>query len=245
MLHIAICDDQPRELEIVAAYTREYIEQNRIDAELRQFTHPDTLLLACETERFSLYILDIVMPMINGIEVGREIRRLGREAQILYATSEPSFALEAYAANPINYLLKPIDKLKLFDTLALAVTKLSLADEATITVKTKDGLRVVSLFTIVCCEYTARAARYTLTDGETITTRTLQESFSEHIAPLLQDKRFLQPHNAFALNMSRVENFSKNGFTMRGGAIVPISAKQYGVVREAYMHYLLAKEGAE
>lgn len=243
MLHIAICDDQPEELETVAMYTKEYIEQNRIDAQLRQFTHPDALLIACETERFPLYILDIVMPMVSGIEVGREIRRLDREAQIIYATSEPGFALAAYAANPVNYLVKPIDKEQLFSSLALAISKLNLTEESTLTVKTNAGLRVVSLFTIVCCEYAQRVARYTLADGEIITTRTLQESFAEHIAPLLQDKQFLQPHNAFVLNMRRVEGFSKVGFTMRGGAVVPISTKQYGAVRDAYTDYLLAKEG--
>lgn len=243
MLHIAICDDHPLELETVATYTKEYMELNRIDAQLRQFTHPDALLIACETERFSLYLLDIVMPMINGIEVGREIRRLDREAQIIYTTTEPSFALDAYVANPINYLLKPIDRSKLFETLALALSKVDLEEEATLTVKTKNGLRVVPLFSIVCCEYTERTARYTLTDGETITTRTLQESFAEHIAPLLRNQHFLQPHHAFVLNMRRVEGFSKDGFTVRGGLRIPISAKQYATVRNTYMDYLLSKKG--
>lgn len=245
MLHIAICDDQPQELETVVAYTKEYLETNRIDAQLRQFTHPDALLTACETERFSLYLLDIVMPMVNGIEVGREIRRLDREAQIIYATSEPSFALDAYAANPVNYLLKPLNKKQFFDTLSLAISRLDLAAEATLTVKTNAGLRVVPMFAIVCCEYTGRTARYTLADGEIIATRTLQEGFAEHIAPLLRDERFLHPHNAFVLNMSRVEAFSKDGFTMRAGVTVPISAKQYGAVRDRYMDYLLAKEGTK
>lgn len=245
MFHIAICDDQPLELETIVAYTEEYIECNRIDAEIRQFTHPDTLLIACETERFSLYILDIVMPMVNGIEVGREIRHLDREAQIVYATSEPGFALDAYAANPVNYLLKPIDKFKFFDTLTLAISRLDLEDEVTLTVRTKEGLKVVPLFTIICCEYVQRTARYTLTGGETFTTRTLRESFTEHIAPLLRDRHFLQPHNAFILNMRRVEVFSKDSFTMRGNVTIPISAKQYGTVRDSYMDYLLAKEGVK
>lgn len=245
MVHIAICDDQPQELETVVTYTADYIEQKRMNAHIMQFTHPDALLIGCETKRFSLYILDIVMPMVNGIEVGCEIRRLDKEAQIIYATSEPSFALEAYAANPINYLLKPINKAKLFHTLDLAFSRLDLAEEETLTLKTKEGLRVISLFTIVCCEFTQRTARYTLANGEAITTRTLQESFSEHMLPLLQDSRFLQPHHAFVLNMSRVEGFSKDGFTMRGGAFIPISSKQYSVVRDRYMDYLMAKDGVK
>lgn len=243
MFRIAICDDQPLELETVAAYTKEYLERNQIDAVVHAFSHPDALLFSCEKERFQLYILDIVMPMVNGITVGREIRRFDREAQIIYATSEPGFALDAYAANPVNYLLKPIDKDLFFDTLAFAVTRLDLANEAALTVKTKDGLRVITLFSIAFCEYTERAARYTLVGGETITTRTLQESFAMHIAPLLRNKHFLQPHNAFVVNLARVEGFSKHSFTMRGGMAVPISTKQYAAVRDTYMDYLLTKEG--
>lgn len=242
MLHIAICDDQPLELEAVAAYINEYMEMHGIYAETRQFTHPDVLLTACETERFQLYILDIVMPMIDGIEVGREIRRLDREAQIIYATSEPGFALDAYVATPTNYLLKPIDKNQFFNTLALVFFKVDMVDESVITLKTHDGFRVVHLFTIVCCEYVERTARYTLAGGEIIRTRTLQESFTEHVAPLLRNGRFLQPHNAFVLNMSRVEVFSKGGFIMRGGSMVPISTKQYAVVRDTYMDYLLQRK---
>ena len=37
------------------------------------------------------------MPMVSGLELGKEIRRLDLEAQIIYATTEPQFALLAYA----------------------------------------------------------------------------------------------------------------------------------------------------
>jgi hypothetical protein len=45
--------------------------------------------------------------------------------------------------------------------------------------------------------------------------------------------------------MNRVEAFSKNGFVMHGGAMIPIPAKQYPSVRDTYMDYLLAREGCE
>jgi len=70
-----------------------------------------------------LYILYIVMPMVSGLELGKEIRHLDREAQIFYATTEPQFSLQAYAASPINYLVKPIEKQTPFDTLTLASLK--------------------------------------------------------------------------------------------------------------------------
>ncbi len=243
MLCIAICDDLPEQLAVISEYTKEFLNRNALDAEIFPFISPDALLRACETERFHIYILDIVMPMINGIEVGRAIRRLDREAQIIYSTTEQSFALESFVANPINYLIKPIDMMQLFETMELAVSKINTAKEPVISLKTKEGLRIIKLSSIIFCEYFNHAVSYTLMGGEILTTRSMQESFSEHIKPLLSDLRFLRPHSSFVVNMSRVEAFSKEGFVMHGGAFIPIPAKQYTSVRDMYMDYLFARAG--
>lgn len=243
MLRIAVCDDQPRELQGLISLTNQYLSANNLDAEVTEFSHPDALLTAVEAESFHLYILDIVMPMVSGLELGKEIRRLDCEAQIIYATTEPQFALQAYAASPINYLIKPIDKQQLFDTLTLAISKADLIEEQTFAIKTADSLRVIKLSHIACCEYRSHAVIFSLTDGEEVSSRTVRESFSEYCAPILRDKRFLQCHSAFVINMRRVERFAKDSFTLCGGKTVPIAAKQYPAVRDAYMDYLMTKGG--
>ena len=242
MLRIAICDDQPRELEVINEYITEYLDTHTLEAELKEFSHPDKLLTATESERFHLYILDIVMPMVNGLELGKEIRRLDREAQIIYATTEPQFALQAYAASPINYLIKPIEKQQLFDTLTLAISKVDLAEDQTFAVKTAESLRVIKLSDIICCEYRNHAAIFRLANGEEVSSRTFRENFSEYCASILRDRHFLQCHTSFIINLRRVERFAKDSFTLYGSRIVPIAAKQYPAVRDAYMDYLMAKE---
>lgn len=171
MLRIAICDDMLQDLQNLILLTNQYLAANGLDAEVMKFSHPDALLTAIETESFHLYILDIVMPMLNGLELGKEIRRLDREAQIIYATTEPQFALQAYAANPINYLIKPIDKRQLFDTLTLAISKIDLSEEPAFTVKTAESLRVIKMAYIACCEYRSHAVIFSLTNGEEVVSR--------------------------------------------------------------------------
>jgi len=244
MLDIAVCDDDPVQLAQIAGYTSEFLQLHQYKAAVRQFLHPDDLLNTCEKQRFHLYILDIVMPMINGIEVGKHIRTLDSEAQILYATYEPGFALQSFATNPINYLLKPIDKQQFFNSLALAISKLDLTRESTFAVKTQEGIRILRLSDIICCEYTKHTAIYSLVGAKTVTTRTIQGTFSQHIARLLQDGRFVRPHVSYVLNMYHVESFTKNRFVLRDGYSVPIVAKQYTEVRDIYMNYLVAKESS-
>lgn len=241
MLHIAICDDIPDQLTIMSDLVKDYTEEKGIDADINIFQQPDSLLTACETERFHLYLLDMVMPMMNGVQIGIEIRRLDREAQIIYATTAPEFALDSFTANPLSYLIKPLDRQTLFNTLDLAFSKIDISEEATITVKTRDGLRVLPHSSIACCERLGKSVRYLLITGETVESLTIRCPFSEHIAPLLHDKRFLQPHASFALNMSRVESLNEQGFTLRGGTVVPIAKKQYTVVRNAYLDYQFKK----
>lgn len=242
MLHIAVCDDMPDQLAIVASLAKEYIEEKGLDAEIHPFPHPDNLLTACETERFHLYLLDMVMPMMNGVQLGIEIRRLDREAQIIYVTTAPEFALDSFTANPLGYLIKPLERQKTFDTLDLAFSKIDTGEEAGIALKTRDGLRVLPHSSIACCERLGNSVRYLLTTGETVESLTIRCPFSEHIAPLLRDRRFLQPHASFALNMSRVESLNEQGFTLRDGTVVPIAKKQYTAVRNAYLDYRFKKE---
>ena len=241
MLKIAVCDDQPTELATLEALTKEYAATSCPNAKIAFFSHPDALLTACEKESFHIFLLDMVMPMVSGLELGREIRRSSTDAQIIYITTEPGFALDAYAVNPLHYLLKPVDKERLFAALDLAAEKTDYGDEITVTVKTKNGLRTISADRIALCEYKRHAVLYTLINGETIETTTIPDSFTEHIAPLLRDKRFIQPHAAFVVNMSLAERLDKDGFTLRGGAFVSVSGKQYTAVRNAYMSYRLGE----
>ncbi len=241
MLKIAICDDVSTELRCIAALTNEYLTEHNVKAYIREFSHPEALLTVCEADIFHIFLLDMVMPMISGLELGRSIRRVSTDAQIIYITTEPGFALDAYSVNPLHYLLKPVDKGALFAALALAAEKVGFGEETVVTVKTRDGLRTLSADVVVCCEYARHTVTYTLVSGEQVETSTISGSFTEHAATLLRDRRFIQPHAAFIVNMNCVERLSKDGFTMRGGVCVPVSGKQFSTVRNAYMSYRLGE----
>ena len=241
MLRIAICDDMESELRAIVELTYEYVKTQNIATEIFEFNHPDKLLRSCENETYHIFLLDMVMPMISGLELGRSVRRISTDAQIIYITTEPSFALDAYSVNPLNYILKPVKKQVLFDALNLAAQKVHFGKEITITLKTCNGLRSLSTDIISSVEYVRHSAIYTLVSGEKVETLTLSTSFTDHIEPLFCDKRFIQPHVSYVVNMSLVERLDREGFTLKVGLFIPISGKKLPSVRNTYMSYRLGE----
>jgi len=245
MISVAICDDMADQLTVTSNLTEEYIKTHNVDMKVSWFSHPDQLLTTLQTERFHVYILDIVMPMVNGIQLGREIRKSDIEAQIIYVTTEPQFALESFSSNPLNYLIKPISKELFFDTMSLALSKVTENIQKVLRIKTSNGIRALNHADIVCCEYIKHTVRYTTTKADYIITVTMREPFADIVAPLFEDYRFIQPHTSYVINMSRVERMTKDAFYMQGGAVVPIAQKRYTQTSDSYLDYLLNKGGSK
>lgn len=67
-----------------------------------------------------LVLLDIRMPLLDGIEAARELGKADSPPSIVFTTAYDQHALQAFEANAIDYLLKPISKEKLENSLQKA-----------------------------------------------------------------------------------------------------------------------------
>jgi DNA-binding LytR/AlgR family response regulator len=66
-----------------------------------------------EREQPDLVFLDVQMPGLDGFEVLRSLRPAASWPLVIFATAFDQYALSAFDANAIGYLLKPIDRKKL------------------------------------------------------------------------------------------------------------------------------------
>lgn len=78
-------------------------------------TDPHEALTALRDADVDAVFLDIQMPEMNGFEL---IERLDRNLPVIFTTAYDRYALEAFAVNSIDYLLKPIESQRLEKALA-------------------------------------------------------------------------------------------------------------------------------
>jgi DNA-binding LytR/AlgR family response regulator len=236
-LRIAICDDDKTDRDKVNALVQEYLKEKNVRAKVRVFDHPDTLIEECQHFRPHIYVLDIVMPMVTGIQAARELRWNQPDAQIIFATSESSYALESFDVNPINYILKPIDKEKLFSTLDLAISRVDISNEKSISIKIKGGMQTLHLDEILYIEYRNHVVSYHMDDGEIISTPTLRIGFAEYLNENHKEKEFVRCHESIAVNIAAIDKLTKTDITLRGGEQIPVTKSRYSEVMDSYMDY--------
>ena len=241
MIRIAICDDNPQELEIIHDMVQDFMKENPdTDLSVRCFHSACDLLAAIQNGgSFHVYLLDIVMPRINGIDVGESIRKTDELAIIIYLTSSQDYALESFSVFPFQYLLKPIPGSALFEVLKKAILKINVEKAQFLSVKTQEGIFAVRFHQILYVEYCNHRLVFHLLDGSTLVSVSSREPFDQRASELLKDSRFVRPHVSYVINMQHVHTISANKFMMTNETSVPISQNSFTMTKRQYMEFLL------
>lgn len=84
-------------------------------------------LLACDTHRPDLVMLDIRMPGMDGLEVARQLAQQALPPLMVFCTAFDAHALSAFETAALDYLVKPVRPERLAEALRRARSRLGLA----------------------------------------------------------------------------------------------------------------------
>jgi two-component system LytT family response regulator len=122
-LRVMIADDERPARSFLAALLRsfDYVE---IVGEAEDGVEAVEII---ERKRPDLALLDLQMPELDGLGVIRLVRK-SRMPLVAFVTAYDQYAVKAFEMNAVDYLLKPIDRPRLADTLQRAQDRLEQAD---------------------------------------------------------------------------------------------------------------------
>lgn len=129
MFCVAICDDEEMICSELEQILDSYTDKGMIKVEL--FYSGETLYQAlADGQHYDLAFLDIELPLLNGVDIGRKIRgELKNERiNIVYISAKREYAMELFAVRPMNFLVKPINGLEVIDNVERAMELSELYD---------------------------------------------------------------------------------------------------------------------
>lgn len=238
MLKIAVCDDCP-----------DFLSQTKAEIDLWQnkppgliircFTDGDALIDAHTASPFDIILLDVVMPLVNGIETAREVRKLDNRVKIVFLTSSPEFAVESYTVKANNYLLKPIDANSLYRILDEMVAEFKQASRS-IMVRSAYAVHRVELGSIEYIEAQNKRVLFALSGGKTI--EAIDPLYTYQSKLLLSDG-FFKCHRSYIVNIHQIETYTQRELKTRSGWCIPISRSYHREFEEAYFLTLFGESG--
>lgn len=233
-MYIAVCDDQIEELEVVSNLLRLWQENHQTALRCKTFRNATELLDAAEKERFTLYLLDVMMPGISGMEAARAIRDFDTVAGIVFLTSSPSFAYESYGVRALDYLLKLISSNNLFPVLDRLFRKENKSLQG-LTIKCGSTLIRIPFFQLSYVEVNGKHLYFNLTDGSV---REVFGALIDYESQLLSRPEFMRVHRSYIVNMLHVSELSSANLRTFSGATLPVSRRLYPQLQKDYVKLL-------
>ncbi len=239
MLKLAICDDDIGFVAHALGLIDRWPQRPQ-DMAVSSFTDGDALLRAHAASPFDIILLDMVMPLMDGIETAREIRATDPAVSIIYLTSSSEFAVESYTVRAYHYLLKPVDQAALYGCLDRLSAELLQKNVHHLLVRTTSGTHRVDLSKVECVEAQNKHTLFTLAGGCTLESIDPLHDFETQ---LLLGDGFFRCHRSYIINIYHIASYTAKEAVTLSGCRVPIARSNIKDFEEAYFDLLFGKAG--
>jgi len=232
---IALCDDDGRFRAQTARSLKDILEKRGIEAEVVKFRCAEDLMKAQTAgASFDLYLLDIVMPGMNGVTLARLLRTLYPTVPILFFTTSADYAVEAFSIGAVHYVVKPFTREQFTAAIdrALALVERSVGEG--VLLKTQNRFVKVPFEDIVWSETDEHYQIVHLKDGHQIVSRLSGQDLWAKLEP---SRRFVRAGLKYVFNIAQMTGVGKEGVTLAGATVVKVPRRALSEVKAAYMRF--------
>jgi len=229
-IFVAICDDDEMIINQIDALLGNISLTLNIKFDIDDFVTGEKLCESIESgNHYDIIFLDIGLPKINGIEVGKIIRdkHNNEQVSIVYISAEQSHSMQLFSTRPMDFLVKPLDACKLERVIKVHL-KVTGFWSGVFTFKVKHDTYRVPIKDIIYLENLKKEIVLYKNDGSIHKFYGgLRRIYDEQ----LQKYNFLHIHSSYLVNYGYVEIFEYEQVTLTNGKVLPISQPKRKFIR--------------
>ena len=228
MIKIFLCDDEKVVYDSVKEIILKNGKEEVTDYDLSFFSSGEELLKH-ETD-CDILLLDIEMPLMDGIETARRLKERKSSCVIIMLTSNVSRFKEAFMIGALRYVTKPIDEEELFE--ALHEAENHLIGRRILQIEEKGIAHSIQESDIVYLMSNRNATCIYTKNREFRSQVSLQEWMER-----LDERIFFLCHRSYMVNMGHINDFSEKEASLETGERIPVSRRKYQAFFQKYMEY--------
>lgn len=238
MIKIAIVDDKEEYLEIIKNIIQNYIRNKNINFRIQTFNKPKSLIYELDDKKsYDIFLLDIKMPLIDGLVLAKKIRQLFKKSYIIFITSHLVYAKDGYEVDAFRYILKNELSEKLPTALEL-ILKQENRDEPNECYLIENSFRCEKIYfkDIFKIFKEEKNTIFVTATGEYKERNSLKNVLSR-----LPEKDFIRVDQGIVVNLENVIRVCCNEIFLKNGNSVFASRSNIRRIKEEISHYWLKK----
>lgn len=216
MLRIAIVEDDVALAKQTEEYVNRYLTEHDLTGAVTIFY--DGMDLAEQYQPvWDILLLDIEMPLLDGIETAQRIRTLDSSVVMIFITRMARYALKGYEVDALDFVLKPITYPQLSMKLHRALERVSLRQKHSIMLTVSGEQQRIDSNAIFYVEVKGHWLYFHLYD------QVLQAAGSmNQLSAKLDGQPFSKCSNSYLVNLNHITAVKKNSVIV-GSDELPIS----------------------
>lgn len=229
-MRIAICDDEENWINALKELLNEYFFNKHIEYYTSTFVNGSELINT--PEEYDIIFMDYQMDGLNGIETARQIKRQNNNCTIIFVSSYPDIAIDAFEVDAYRFLIKPINKEKLFESLDAHRKKMERDDY--LVIKSRTETTSIKESEIIFCEANGKHSVIHTINGSINVLKNIKE-----IERQLSDEKFFRCHKAYIAAFAHIRTFDSNHIVFDNGTEAFISRNYFPAFKAAFHEYVL------
>lgn len=231
-MRVAIAEDERGCAEQLQANLHRYAVESGEPIQIEVYANGAELI---ENYRGSwdLLLLDVDMPVLNGFDAARSIRRIDPKVHIIFITNLAQYAIKGYEVSALDYVLKPISYFALSMKLDMVSRLIRRNMEDSLMINQDGDLIRVPLSHLYYVEIFSHELNYHTMEGDIVTTTSQTLSALEK---RLEGHGFVRCHKGYLINLRYVKTLCGNTVLLDGREI-PVSRNRRKAVMQAIIDY--------
>lgn len=221
----AICDDNSTDCEYIVSLVTKWSESKKIPVKIDTFPSAEAFLFHYAEEKdYDILLLDVEMGEMDGVTMAKVIRRQNETVQIVFITGYSDYIAEGYEVSALHYLMKPVQKEKLFEVLNRACEKVK-KNERSLYLEFSGEMIRISFPEIYYLEVQQNYVTIYTKNAGISKNYTIKKPLSELEAKL--DDRFFRIGRSCIVNLEYISRITKTNVFLSDATVLPLPRGSY------------------